>query len=79
MSFLEAVFSENTLVAIFRMATPLIFIAMAACIGRKANITSIAYEGMALLLPCAALWAAIIPTPCGWARSSALPLVCSSP
>ena len=48
MSFLEAVFSENTLVAIFRMATPLIFIAMAACIGRKANITSIAYEGMAL-------------------------------
>ena len=48
MSFLEAVFSENTLVAIFRMAPPLIFIAMAACIGRKANITSIAYEGMAL-------------------------------
>lgn len=48
MSFLEAVFSENTLVAIFRMATPLIFIAMAACIGRKANISSIAYEGMAL-------------------------------
>lgn len=48
MSFLEALFSENTLVAIFRMATPLIFIAMAACIGRKANISSIAYEGMAL-------------------------------
>lgn len=48
MSFLEALFSENTLVAIFRMATPLVFIAMAACIGRKANISSIAYEGMAL-------------------------------
>lgn len=48
MSFMEALFSENTLVAIFRMATPLVFIAMAACIGRKANISSIAYEGMAL-------------------------------
>lgn len=48
MAFLAAVFSESTLTAILRMATPLIFIAMAACIGRKADITSIAYEGMAL-------------------------------
>ena len=48
MSFIQALFTENTLVAIFRMATPLIFIAMAACIGRKSNISSIAYEGMAL-------------------------------
>ena len=48
MSFFEAVFSGNTLNSILRMSTPLIFIAMAACIGRKASITSIAYEGMAL-------------------------------
>lgn len=56
MSFLQAIFSANTLVAVFRMATPLIFIAMAACIGRKANISSIAYEGMALF---AALFGAL--------------------
>ncbi len=48
MAFIQAVFSESTLTAILRMATPLIFIAMAACIGRKADISSIAYEGMAL-------------------------------
>lgn len=46
--FFAAVFTESTLTAILRMATPLIFIAMAACIGRKADISSIAYEGMAL-------------------------------
>ncbi len=46
--FISAVFKESTLTAILRMATPLIFIAMAACIGRKAGISSIAYEGMAL-------------------------------
>ena len=42
MSFFEAVFSGNTLNSILRMSTPLIFIAMAACIGRKASINSIA-------------------------------------
>lgn len=47
-AFLESIFTESMLVAVFRMATPLMFIAMAACIGRKANISSIAYEGMAL-------------------------------
>ena len=48
MSIFEAIFSPNFLSSIVRMATPLIFVAMAACIGRQADILCIAYEGMML-------------------------------
>ncbi len=48
MSIFQAIFSANFLSSVVRMATPIIFVAMAACIGRQADIMCIAYEGMML-------------------------------
>lgn len=48
MSIIDAILSANFLSSAVRMATPLVFVAMAACLGRKADILCIAYEGMML-------------------------------
>lgn len=45
---LEYIFSAGFISAVVRMATPLIFVGMAAVIGAKANILCIAYEAMML-------------------------------
>lgn len=45
---LEYILSEDFIFAVIRMATPLIFVGMAAVIGAKANILCIAYEAMML-------------------------------
>ena len=44
----EYILSEDFIFAVIRMATPLIFVGMAAVIGAKANILCIAYEAMML-------------------------------
>lgn len=44
----EYIFTIDFLFSVIRMATPIIFVAMAAFIGSKANILCIAYEGMML-------------------------------
>ena len=45
---LPLIFSANFLSTVIRVATPLILCAMAACIGRQANVQTITYEGMML-------------------------------
>ena len=45
---LEYIFSTDFFFAVVRMATPLIFVGMAAVIGAKANVLCIAYEAMML-------------------------------
>lgn len=42
------IFSLNFVVSLLRMSTPLLFVAMAAVVGAKADILCIAYEGMML-------------------------------
>ena len=42
------IFSANFLNAVIRVSTPLILAAMAACVGRQANVQTVAYEGMML-------------------------------
>ena len=42
------IFSTNFLNSVVRVSTPLILCAMAACIGKQANVQTIAYEGMML-------------------------------
>ena len=44
----EYIFSTEFLFAVIRMATPLIFVGMAAVVGAKANVLCIAYEAMML-------------------------------
>lgn len=44
----EYILSEDFIFAVIRMATPLIFVGMAAVIGAKANVLCIAYEAMML-------------------------------
>ena len=46
---LPLVFSANFLNSVVRVSTPLILCAMAACIGKQANVQTITYEGMMLL------------------------------
>lgn len=48
MNFYDVLFSASYLTSVIRMMTPIVFVAMAACIGRKANVMCIAYEGMML-------------------------------
>ena len=45
---LPLIFSANFLSTVIRVATPLILCAMAACIGKQANVQTITYEGMML-------------------------------
>ncbi|MDO5734666.1 MAG: ABC transporter permease [Eubacteriales bacterium] len=45
---LRVIFSYGFLSSVFRMATPLIFVALAALIGSKADVLCIAYEGIML-------------------------------
>lgn len=45
---LEMIFSNQFVAAVIRMTTPLIFTAMAACVGRQANVVCFAFEGMML-------------------------------
>ena len=49
---LSKIFSIDFLISMLRLSTPLLFTAMAAVIGGKANVLCIAYEAMML---CAAL------------------------
>lgn len=46
---LPLVFSANFLNSVVRISTPLVLCAMAACIGKQANVQTITYEGMMLL------------------------------
>ncbi|MBQ6478678.1 MAG: ABC transporter permease [Erysipelotrichaceae bacterium] len=46
---LPLIFSANFLNSVVRVSTPLILCAMAACIGKQANVQTITYEGMMLL------------------------------
>jgi simple sugar transport system permease protein len=46
---LPLIFSANFLSTVIRVATPLILCAMAACIGKQANVQTITYEGMMLV------------------------------
>lgn len=48
MNFFDTIFSANFLGSVLRMATPIIFVTMAACIGVKANVLCVAYESMML-------------------------------
>lgn len=45
---LEYIFSVDFIFSVIRMGTPLLFVAMAAVVGAKADILCIAYEGMML-------------------------------
>lgn len=45
---IKYIFSLDFIVAVLRMSTPLLFVAMAAVIGAKADILCIAFEGMML-------------------------------
>lgn len=45
---LEYIFSIDFIFSVVRMGTPLIFVAMAAVVGAKADVLCIAYEGMML-------------------------------
>lgn len=45
---LEYIFSVDFIFSVIRMGTPLLFVAMAAVIGAKADVLCIAYEGMML-------------------------------
>ena len=45
---LEYILSPDFISALIRMATPLIFVGMAAVIGAKANVLCVAYEAMML-------------------------------
>ena len=45
---LPLVFSANFLNSVIRVSTPLVLAAMAACVGRQANVQTVAYEGMML-------------------------------
>ena len=45
---LSLIFSANFLSSVIRVSTPLILAAMAACVGRQANVQTVAYEGMML-------------------------------
>lgn len=54
---LEMIFSNEFLAAVIRMTTPLIFTAMAANVGRQANVVCFAFEGMMLF---AALGGALV-------------------
>ena len=45
---LPLIFSANFLNTVIRVSTPLILCAMAACIGKQANVQTITYEGMML-------------------------------
>ena len=42
------IFSVNFLNSVVRVSTPLVLAAMAACVGRQANVQTVAYEGMML-------------------------------
>ena len=42
------VFNVNFLTSVVRVSTPLILVAMAACVGKQANVQTVAYEGMML-------------------------------
>ena len=44
----ELCFNANFLNSVIRISTPLILAAMAACVGRQANVQTVAYEGMML-------------------------------
>lgn len=48
MQYLQLIFSSDFLNSIIRMATPVLFVAMAACISRQANVLCIAFEGILL-------------------------------
>lgn len=54
---LEMIFTNEFLAAVIRMTTPLIFTAMAANVGRQANVVCFAFEGMMLF---AALGGALV-------------------
>lgn len=45
---LEQIFSVDFIFSVVRMGTPLLFVAMAAVVGAKADVLCIAYEGMML-------------------------------
>ena len=45
---LDSIFSASFVNSVLRMMTPITFAALAACIGRQADISCIAYEGMML-------------------------------
>lgn len=48
MEYLRLIFTSDFLNAIIRMSTPVLFVAMAACISRQANVLCIAFEGILL-------------------------------
>ena len=45
---ISLIFSANFLNSVIRVSTPLVLAAMAACVGRQANVQTVAYEGMML-------------------------------
>ncbi len=48
MEYLRLIFTSDFLNSIIRMSTPVLFVAMAACISRQANVLCIAFEGILL-------------------------------
>ena len=48
MEYLQLIFTSDFVNSIIRMSTPVLFVAMAACISRQANVLCIAFEGILL-------------------------------